>query len=83
LIKESDQGKYKAFYKERGETILTSGTSLFSDCDQDISKFKLNKTGVEFTTLKKRTNIKSAPPYEIKEILGLADKINLKYVNIM
>ena len=77
LTKSPTQVHVRRFIKEGGETVITSATSMFSTLSEDISRFKLNLSGAEFTTLKKRYNVKSTPPFPIKEI-GLNKKIDLK-----
>jgi len=59
------------FVKPEGKTIITSATSMFAQLDADISRFKLDQTGIEFTTLKKAYKIKSTPLFEMKKLTYL------------
>ena len=73
IVDENYVLKISRYVKPEGNTIITSSTSMFAILDEDISKFKLDQTGIEFTTLKKAYKIKSKPLYEMKEIKLLDD----------
>ena len=70
----------RTFIKDKGETIITSSSSMFSVLAKDISKYKLDRTGINFTTLYKTYKINSAPLFDIKEIENISD-LSIKICN--
>jgi hypothetical protein len=44
--------KVRTFIKENGETLITSTSSMFSILLDNIAKYKLNETGINFITHK-------------------------------
>jgi hypothetical protein len=51
LEKNPTKVKVRTFIKENGETVITSTSSMFSILLNNISKYKLNETGINFITL--------------------------------
>jgi hypothetical protein len=72
LEKNPTKVEVRTFIKENGETVITSTSSMFSILLDNITKYKLNETGINFITLKKAYKINSAPLF-IKEISNLND----------
>ena len=73
LAKNSTKIILRTFVKEEGETIITSSSSMFSVLAKDTSKFKLDRTGINFTTLYKTRKINSAPLFDTVEIENMSD----------
>jgi hypothetical protein len=59
LEKNPTKVKVRTFIKENGETVITSTSSMFSILLDNIAKYKLNETGINFITLKKAYKINS------------------------